>query len=79
MPVEEAAQRLITALVIEFADRDDEDMIPLRRFIVDIGHACNVSEDSYDTEAIPEWTTVGDLRSRTRAALEGLAHGEWIP
>jgi hypothetical protein len=76
MTVEEAAQRLIGAFLIEFADRDDDDLIPLRSFIIEIGHACGVDLSDEEAERVPEWQTVGQLRRDSRAAFEGLARGE---
>jgi hypothetical protein len=76
MTVEEAAQRLIAAFLVEFADRDDDDLIPLRMFIVEVGEACGVQTDALE---VPEWCSVGDLRANARRAFEGLARGERIP
>jgi len=76
MSVEEAAQRLLSAFLVEFADRDDDELIPLRMFLVEVGKACGV-----DTEApeAPEWCSVGELRAKSRKAFEALARGEVIP
>ena len=62
MTSHEATERLIRALLAEFEDRDDRDLIPLRRVMVDVGNTCGVPEGSYDPEQIPEWTIVGEFR-----------------
>lgn len=79
MSLEEAAERLITAVRDAFADRDDADPLPLRQFMVELAEVCGVPDGSWDEERVPEWSTVGELREMTRAALADLAHGETIP
>lgn len=77
MTIEEAPERLLCAVLSEFADRDDEDIIPLRSFMQEVGRVCGVTD--YDLSVLPEWKTVGWLRNRMRIARQSLAEGEKIP
>lgn len=77
MTVEEAAQRFIGAILVEFKDRDDDDLIPARSFFEEFAKVCNVRD--FDGSDIPEWETMGWLRERARASLTRLAEGESIP
>ncbi len=71
-----SVQCLLEAFRDEFADRDDDDLIPVRTFAQEIGESVGLHRE-YDL--IPEWETVGWLRRRTRSALAQLAAGEKIP
>jgi hypothetical protein len=77
MSVEEAANRLISAVLVEFEDRDDETLMPMRIVFELIGEMCGVTDAPF--EDIPEWETMGWLRERCRSALTRLAEGEQIP
>lgn len=72
--VAEAAEKLMTAVVLAFASRDDDELVPMRAFFSEVAEACSVR--SWDAEAVPEWAPVGWLRERCRLALAGLATGE---
>lgn len=77
MTAEEAANRLINAILVEFADSDDECLVPMRNLFSEIAERCSVCD--WDSSGIPEWETVGWLRKRSRDGLARLAHGEFIP
>lgn len=77
MSVEEATQRLLGSVLVQFEDRADDDLLPIRSLWAEIGEMCGVR--SIDLDDIPEWETMGWLRERTRAALARLASGEKIP
>ena len=69
----EAAQRLMEAILVVFADRDDDEQIPVRMFIGEVGEACGVRLDAWRAEDCPEWETVGWLRTRARSAFNSLS------
>ena len=77
MSVEEAAQRLIGAILVEFEDRDDDYLMPMRSVFVEIATMCDVGD--FDGGDIPEWETMGWLRERLRSAPGRLAAGDQIP
>lgn len=76
MKVEEAAERLLGAFLVEFADRDDDEQIPLRLFLEQVAKGCNIKD--FDSSRVPEWESVGELREQTRIARQLLAEGEEI-
>jgi hypothetical protein len=73
MEPSEAAERLITAILLAFEDRDDDEMIPVRSFISEIAEIWNIQDDFSN---VPEWETVKWLRERTRNAYRDLAMDE---
>ena len=77
MTVEEAANRLVSAILVEFEDRDDDDLMPMQTLFEQIAEMCGVK--NFDSSVLPEWETMGWLRERARAALTSLAEGERIP
>jgi hypothetical protein len=70
--ITEHVQGRLESILLELADRDDDELIPLRAFLVQRAASDGVNLDG---RGIPEWTTAGDLRRRTRAALTALAWG----
>lgn len=74
MEVAEATQRLIGAILVEVADRDDEDLFPLRLFFTEVAEAMKIKD--FDPEEVDEWITAGEFRARCRLALVSLAQGE---
>lgn len=76
LSIEEAAERLLCAFLLDFADREDTDLIPLRSFMEEAAKLCNVSD--FDSSVVPEWEYIGLLRERTRLARQRLAEGEEI-
>jgi hypothetical protein len=77
MTIEEAAERLLGAILVEFAVHDDDTLLPVRLLFEEIAEACNVT--NADLSAIPEWETMGWVRERMREARAALAKGEQIP
>lgn len=67
-----ATQRLLEALLADFADEDDDQVVPLGRLLGDLADEIGY-EWSGDREVE---MTVGQIRRRTRGALARLADGE---
>jgi hypothetical protein len=70
--ITEHVQGRLESILLELADRDDDEPIPLRAFLVERAASDGVALDG---RGIQEWTTAGELRRRTRAALAMLARG----
>lgn len=77
MSVEEAAQRLTGAILVQFADCEDDDYLPVRELFEEIAETCNVA--NFDSSGLPDYETVGWLRERCRLVFSDLAAGEQIP
>lgn len=74
--IEEAAERIICAILDEFGDMDDDDLIPVKEFFLEMAKVIGV--DERDCDELPEWETVAWMRERSRWARSALAAGETI-